>query len=263
MLAIVSLVGTLLFSILRNSYSETHNIFWKIYLISSLQFDFYGAIIPAVSGLFLMMIYFVYFRVSKRKFFSCFLLTYAFAILFFQPQIGTHSIAIVGVPYRFSFVVGFIAVIASFLTKEKPQGQTGEARIRLRITKINYIKGLMIASSFGFLSVLLVDLTYFSVIGTIYAGTMYVGALGLADGILLSGLYALPIFTFQASLIAFSLKTYKLLGIMKHQMQAHFGESSQKEKINKVPVRKAYSSTGECGFKSQRPMQRKLSPKHD
>lgn len=214
LLALVLISLTHMFLNFRNSLSATHNALWKIYITSELQFDFYGALIPLLIGLTFLILYFVCFKISSVKFAISFLLSYAFAIFIFIPQTSAEFIAIVGIPLYFSFVVSLIAVAVAFFTFEY-EPNSKQRKLGLEITKKRCVGGILIAASFGFLSVLLLDLTYFCIIGK-----MYVGAIGLNDGILLSGVYALPIFLFITSLIALFLEIRKLIRLMLGQMHA-------------------------------------------
>jgi hypothetical protein len=207
-LIFASLEGTrLLFSFITN-FVQTHNMFWKFSVTSGLQFDFYGAIIPAITGIAFVLIYFVSFKTASKRFWACFLLVYSSALFFFQPQQRTGGLAIVGVPYYFSFIASLLATFVVFLVI-KPSQKIRFKDIKLRVNLRNYAKSLLVAGSFGFLSVLLVDLTCFSIIGN-----MYVGALGLTDGILLTGIYALLTISFFAGILGLCLETKKLLGIV-------------------------------------------------
>ncbi len=207
-LCVVSLAISLSISYLTKDFIEEHNAFWSIALTPLLRFDFYGAIIPLVLGSFFVAVYFALSRSSVTKFVSCFLFSYVFALFFFQAKrVAIESIGIVGVPFEFAFVVGFLAAFVTLFSVSKPK------KIVINVTKRNFAMGLLVAGAFGFLSVLCMDLTNYLVIGN-----MYVGAKGLADGILLSGIYSLPAFTLFAAFLAFCLELIKALGDL-HQVK--------------------------------------------
>lgn len=199
---IVTLVGALfllaigftLFDMLRVSVLSVYNVHWKLTITTTIQTDFYGAVIPTVISLFIIL-YLVYFRkFSFKRYLRYFLLSIALALLFFRPS-GT---AIVGYYIFFVISTSFLCAFIAFYNGKLRELIKFRNWGKLDFTLGNFVNALMITGSYAPLSVLIVDLLYAP-----FADSMYIGAMGLADGIILSMLCTPLTVTFATLFVVF------------------------------------------------------------
>jgi hypothetical protein len=183
-LLFLAFFGFRLFGTFYNSVVTPHNIKWKISITPQTQIDFFGAVVPTAISLFFIFCL-VYFRKFSIKYYlRNFLLPVVFALLVSRP---TPS-AIVISYQALALLVGLIVVFVAFYDK----GAVKFLRLRdihaLNFSKGNYVNALLIAYSYASLSTLIVDLIV-ALIFLPFKISMYIGGMGLKDGIMLSGLF--------------------------------------------------------------------------
>lgn len=178
--ALLSLAfGFRLFDIFRNSILSVYNVHWKIRIVGENFIDFYGAIIPTVFSLFIIF-YMVYLRKFPfRNYISHFLLSIVFGFMTSRASPN----AVVTFYVLFAILVSSLVVFITFYDGGLVEFLRSRDFHRLDFTKRNYFNALLIAYSYASLSILIVDLAYLP-----FAISFYIGAMGLTDGIMLSGL---------------------------------------------------------------------------
>lgn len=183
--------GFALFNVFRDSVLSVYNINWKISITREIQIDFYGAVVPTVFSL-LIIFYLVYFKkkFSIKYYFAYFLLSIAFALGVTKVTPG----ALISLYELLALLVSFLGVSAVFCDI----GSIKFLKLRyfngFNFTKRNYFIALLVAYSYASLSTLVADLAYLP-----FAISSYIGAKGLTDGIMLSGLFT-PLSTAFATL---------------------------------------------------------------
>ena len=176
--------GFRLFDIFEDSILTTHNVHWKIKMKGEIFIDFYGAIIPTVFSLFIVF-YIVYFRkFSFRSYVSYFLMAIFFGFLTSRASSG----AIVTFYRLLALLVSSLAVFITFYEWGLVKFLKLRDCDKLDFTKRGYINALLIAYTYASMSVLIVDLAYILTSLPFGVLSFYIGAMGLTDGIMLSGL---------------------------------------------------------------------------
>lgn len=190
----LALFGFCLFDMFKDSILAIYNVHWKIRIIGENFIDFYGAIIPMVFSLFILF-YMVYFRKFPfRNYVSHFLLAIAFGLM--TSRASPNAVVVF---YKlFALLVSFLVVFITFYDGGLVKFLKSRDFHRLDFTKRNYFNALLIAYSYASLSILIVDLAYLP-----FAISFYIGAMGLTDGIMLSGLITPLCVTFATLLVLF------------------------------------------------------------
>ena len=186
--------GFRLFDMFKDSILEVYNIRWKLSITREIQIDFYGGVIPTVFSLFIV-VYLVSFReFSIRQYLHYFLLSIVFGIM----VSGVSSTAVITYYKLLALLASFLAVFLTFYER----GFIAFLKFRdlreLDFTKRNYVNALLLAYTYASLSVLVVDLVYAP-----FAISAYIGAMGLTDGIMLSGLFTPLSVAFVTLLVMF------------------------------------------------------------
>jgi len=182
------------FDMFKDSILEIYNIRWKLSITREIHIDFYGGVIPTFFSLFIVF-YLVSFReFSIRQYFSYFLLSAAFGLM----VSGVSSTAIITFYKVLALLVSFLAVFLTFYDGGFVEFLKFRDFHRLDFTKRNYVNALLLAYTYACLSVLVVDLVYVP-----FAVSAYIGAMGLTDGIMLSGLFTPLSVTFVTLLVMF------------------------------------------------------------
>lgn len=183
-LALASLIlaffGFRLFDMFFDSVLATHNTRWKISITTRTQIDFYGAVVPTALSLFFIF-YLVYFRNFSIKYY---LLNFPLSIALALSVSKLTSTAIVSLYKVLALLVSFLVVFVAFYDKGVVKFLMRRDFDALKFSKRNYANALLIAFSYASLSTLIVDLIFLP-----FAITAYIGAMGLIDGIMLSGLF--------------------------------------------------------------------------
>ena len=94
------------------------------------------------------------------------------------------STAIVSLYKVLALLVSFLVVFVAFYDRGLVKFLMLRDFDALKFSKRNYVNALLIAFSYASLSTLIVDLLFLP-----FAITSYIGAMGLIDGIMLSGLF--------------------------------------------------------------------------
>ena len=172
--------GFRLFDMFKDSILEIYNIRWKLSITREIQIDFYGGVIPTVFSLFIVF-YLVSFReFSIRQYLHYFLLSIAFGIMVSRVS----STAIITFYKVLALLVSLLAVFLTFYDRGFIKFLKFRDFRGLDFTKRNYVNSLLLAYTYASLSVLVVDLVYVP-----FVVLPYIGAMGLTDGIMLSGLF--------------------------------------------------------------------------
>jgi len=178
---ILTAIGFHLFNMLKGSVLSTYNVRRKIDITTNIQIDFYGAVIPTTLSLFIIL-YLVKFReVSLKRYLHYFLISIVLAIIFSR----TNDTAVVTYYILFDLSISFLVFLVTFYQGTLLEFVKFHDLHRLEFTRRNYVNALLTAFSYAPLSVLIVDLLYAPI-----SVTMYIGAMGLTDGIMLSALFA-------------------------------------------------------------------------
>ena len=169
---------------------------WEICITSRVIIDFYGVVIPTIFSLFAIF-YLIYFRkFSLKKYLSYFLFSICLTCMFSirsSVGIGFYHILL-------GLSIGFIVVFITFYDKGLLKFLKFRDLNRFNFKKRNYLTASLIAFSYASMSLLALDLTY-ALHNASLSITTYVGGMGTADAVILSGLYAFLGVTF-ASLCA-------------------------------------------------------------
>jgi hypothetical protein len=177
----LSAIGFKLFNLFVDSVLSTYNVNWKIDITRGIQIDLYGGVMPTAISILLVLCLIFLTEFSLKQYLHYFLISFALAFVFFRIS----DTAIVGFYFIFTLSISFLAVFISFSKGALSEFLKSRDLHKLEFTKRNYVAALLIATSYASLSVLIVDLAYAP-----FAISMYIGAMGLIDGILLSGLLA-------------------------------------------------------------------------
>jgi hypothetical protein len=181
----LTLAGFFLLEVFKNLVFSKYNVLWEIAITARIRIDFYGAIIPTTFS-FSIIFYLVCLRkFSARQYFSYFLLSISITGIFTTPS----SLGI-GFYYLFSaLLVGLLVFSITFYEKGFRKLLVYRDWQNFEFTKGNYVDALLIAFTYTSLSVLVLDLAY-AFLNALFSITTYVGAMGLADTIVFSGLSA-------------------------------------------------------------------------
>jgi len=191
---ILTAFGLRLFVVFQDSVLSTCNIRWKIDITSKIQIDFYGALLPTIVSLLIIFVL-VYFRkLALKQYFRYFLLSVALALVFFRPS----DTAIAGYYILFVISTSFICVFITFYNGKLRELAKFCNWGKLNFTIGNFVNALLITGSYAPLSVLIVDLLYAP-----FADSMYIGAMGLTDGVILSMLFTPLTVTFATLFVIF------------------------------------------------------------
>jgi hypothetical protein len=136
---------------------------------------------PAAISILLVLCLISLTEFSFKQYLHYFLISIALAFVFF----GVSETAIVGYYFIFTLSISFLAAFISFYKGTLLEFLKSRDLHKLELTRRNYVTAVLIATSYASLSVLIVDLAYAP-----FAISAYIGAMGLTDGILLSGLLA-------------------------------------------------------------------------
>jgi hypothetical protein len=187
-------IGFHLFNMFKGSILSTYNVRWKIDITTNIQIDFYGAVIPTMLSLFIIF-YLVKFReVSLKRYFHYFLISIVLAIVFSK----INDTAVVTYYILFDLSISFLILPIAFYKGALSEFLKFHNLHGLEFTRRNYVNALLITFSYAPLSVLIVDLLYAPI-----SVTMYIGAMGLTDGIMLSSLFAPLGITFVTLFVMF------------------------------------------------------------
>jgi len=171
--------GFRLFDVFIDSVLSVHNIRWKLSITEKISIDFYGALIPTIFSL-LFAVYLIYFReLSVKQYLREIPLSVAFALIFSRVS----STAIITFYKLVALLVSFVAVFVTLYDGGLARFLKLREFNKLNFTRRNYVKAFILAYSYASLSVLVVDITYLP-----FATAAYIGAMGLTDGIMLTGL---------------------------------------------------------------------------
>jgi len=188
----VSIVGVFAVSV-YSKYFDSHKIVFPIDFFG-VKMDVIGAIVPLIIGIFFAIFYFRS-NFPKLTYIACFLLAIAISFVLGQPT----NIGLVSNPATFSFFVSLIAIFFTIFfaaLKEKSKWKMN----------INYFTAsLVLAISCIPLAKIVVDFYYVSLVVN-----PVIGGNGLADGVLLSTMYA-PLASIMAlSVTLFCLRIFYL-----------------------------------------------------
>lgn len=169
-----------LFDMFYNSVLTPYNVNWKISITTQTQIDFYGAVVPTAISLFFIF-YLVYFRKFSIKYY---LLNFILPIAFALSVSRVTPTAIVSLYKVLALLVSFLVVFVAFYDRGLVKFLMLRDFRALNFSKGNYVNALLIAYSYASLSTLIVDLIFLP-----FTISAYIGAMGLMDGIMLSGLF--------------------------------------------------------------------------
>jgi hypothetical protein len=176
---IVTLVGVYLISVC-STYFDEHK-FLVPFGVLGLKVDVFGAAIPALIGLCFLALYF------RRKspvfpFVVCFLFSVATGFFLGQPT----NVGLMSNPVTFSFIISSISVFIVLLFSALKEKQDWKIR------KKYFWPSVFLAIACAPLAKIIVDLFYLPIFTN-----AVIGGNGLADGVLLSIIYA-PLTTIMA-----------------------------------------------------------------
>lgn len=171
----LNIVGFGLFYLFQEFILTAYNLQWKLTVSPRVQFDLYGAVIPGVISVLTVLYLFRSQIFSVPHFIYCFLLSSCFAILIFRRQ----GNAIVGPYFLLVLSVSFLSVITVF-SGGLPTMIGLQQLEKFQFSKRSYVTSLLMTVGLAPLSALTVDLTY-----ALFVPSIYIGARGLRDGIML------------------------------------------------------------------------------
>lgn len=194
--------GFRLFDLFYESVLSVYNVRWKISITETVQVDFFGAVLPAAFSFF-----FVFYLTRFRKFpIKYYLLNSPLPIAFALSVTRLTPSAIV-IQYKIlALMVSLLVVFVAFYDKGWIKYLKSRGSDKLKLGKRSYENALLISFSYASLSTLVVDLIFLPL-----AATSYIGAMGLIDGIMLSGLFTpLPMTLFTLlSMFLYEMRTPK------------------------------------------------------
>lgn len=190
----LSVLGFRLFDLFVNSVLSVYNIHWKINITPEINIDFYGAIVPFVVSVCCILCIVYLSKFSFKRYFRYFLLAIVLALIFFRPS----GNAISGPYILFTLLISFLAVFISFYKARLSEFLKSRDLTKLDFSRRNHVAAILVATSYACLSVSIVDLVY-----TPFTTWTYIGAMGLMDGIFLSGLLSPLAVTFASLFLRF------------------------------------------------------------
>lgn len=175
---LVAFFGFRLFDLFYDSVLSVYNARWKLDVTQTVQIDFFGAVLPTVFSL-LFVFYLAHFRKFSIKYY---LIGILFPIAFALSVTRLTPTAIVSYYKVLALLVSFVVLFEAFYDKGVVKFLKLRDFDKLEFSKRNYVNALLLAFSYASLSTLIIDLIFLP-----FTTRAYIGAMGLSDGIMLSG----------------------------------------------------------------------------
>jgi len=206
--------GLKMFNVVADTVLPTYNITLELGITERVSIDFFGGILPTLIS-FVFLFYLIYLENLRVKsylqdFVILFLLTVPCSYL--SSSLDSLKVNYIWV----SFIVSLFAVFRTYdkglITYVKTSIKNRELK-KLAIKWKDYISSILLAFSYASLAVLTLDLIYVALVHSVSSEiTMYIGAKGIVDGIVLaplSSLFFVSLFTLVLILIKTLLSLFR------------------------------------------------------
>lgn len=161
---------------------RTINVRRSIDILPTVKIDFFGAIIPLILSFVMLAYLFKVQKFSRKKYFRYFLLAVVISIIFSRATSG----AIVVYYQTIGLLISIISCVLGFYNGKFQNLILEKTYFRPEFTLLNYSKSMLFSYSLGSLACIMTDILWLP----FTTFSMYIGGMGLEDGIVLIGIYS-------------------------------------------------------------------------